>query len=304
MSLARLKNICKFIWILAVFVFATLYIIDKKAEIAQMLAALPLKTLFIAGVLVIVGKLCLVTNMQQAAGRFSISLGWGDCYRIYNLTQLAKYIPGSIWQFVGRISILRDRGVHSSSIRDSLLAEHLWVIGSAGLLAIALFFFNLPVFLAISHVNTGVVSSSTASMIVVTLIALFLTFLLSSKRFRCCLRRFSPPHELVPILLLTWLFLGASFWVTLGPYTDSHPSLLYVVGVYSMAFITGFLVPFAPAGLGVREGVLILGVISFVGEDIALMLAAMNRVIYFFVEIGLASLCVRWRIAIPNVIKK
>jgi hypothetical protein len=294
MSRALLKNIAKWVWMAAVLAFIVFYAISKKALIAQIFSMLPIGTLLGAAVLILVAKLCLVANMRSAASHFKIVLGWRDCYCIYNLTQLAKYIPGSIWHFVGRISILRGRGVAAEAIRDSLLAEHLWVIVSAVLFACVLAFTGIRDFF-----EAGLVDFNFGALLPWLLAAVILfasaavIALLASRRLLRWVLRLSPPLSAIPALFLAWTLLGASLWVTLGPFAASKPSIPYIIGVYCFAFVLGFFVPFAPAGLGIREAILTFALIPFMAADVAILLAAVHRMIYFTVEVVLAAFCMR-----------
>lgn len=294
MSWALLKNIAKWIWLNAIVVFVIYYAVTKRDIIVQALSLLSWGILLGAFLLIFLAKLCLVANMRLAASRFSINLGWVDSYRIYNLTQLAKYIPGSIWQFVGRIAILRERGVVAQDIRDSLLAEHLWVMASAGIMAFALIFASQPsVFLVWfdffdANIRLQWVLVGLALMIA-SLMAVF--FLRSHLLGWVLILR--PPMLAIPALLCTWLFLGASLWVTIAPFVESSPSVVFIIGIYCLAYVAGFLVPFAPAGLGVREAVFTISLMPFMNVDMAVLLAAINRIIYFSVEIAAVVFCFR-----------
>ena len=291
MSREALKNIAKWVWMAAVLAFIVFYTMSKKALIARTFSMLPIEVLLGAAVLVLVAKLCLVTNMRSAASHFKIALGWRDCYCIYNLTQLAKYIPGSIWYFVGRVAVLRERGIATEAIRDSLLAEHLWVIASAVLLAGVLAFTGIRDFLEVGLIDFNPGPLLLAAFVLVASAAALA--LLVSRRLLRWVLRLLPPLSAIPALLLTWILLGASLWVTLGPFAASRPSIPYIIGVYCFAYVLGFLVPFAPAGLGVREAILTFALTPFMAADVAILLAAVHRIIYFTVEIVLAAFCLR-----------
>ena len=88
-------------------------------------------------------------------------------------------------------------------------------------------------------------------------------------------------------MIFVWFLLGWCFYITLIPYLkeNSLSSLLYIIGLYALAYSVGFLVPFAPAGIGIRETVLVVGTSALLQEDNALVLASLNRVIYIIVEI-------------------
>jgi uncharacterized membrane protein YbhN (UPF0104 family) len=97
-----------------------------------------------------------------------------------------------------------------------------------------------------------------------------------------------PSLRVITILLLIWMLFAASLWVTTKPFVEHLPPFAQIVGVYCLAYIIGFVIPFAPAGLGVREFVLVLGLSVWLNADIALLLAGVNRLIYFLVELTLA----------------
>jgi hypothetical protein len=294
MNKELLKNVAKWVWMAAVLAFIVFYAISKKALIARTFSMLPLEVLLGAAVLVLLAKLCLVANMRLAAAHFKIALGWRDCYCIYNLTQLAKYIPGSIWHFVGRITILRERGIGAEAIRDSLLAEHLWVIASAVLFAVVLAFTGIRDFFeaGLADFDPGSLSLWLLVAFVLFVGSAVLALLLSRRLLRWVLRLLPPPGA-IPALFFTWILLGASLWVTLGPFASSKLSIPYVIGVYCFAYVLGFLVPFAPAGLGIREAILTFAMTPFMAADLAILLTALHRMIYFTVEIALAAFCMR-----------
>lgn len=288
MNRQSFKIIAKWLWMLAVFSFAVLYTYYKKELILQTFSMLSAMPLLLAALLILFAKLCLVFNMKAATSRFDIHLSWWDCYHIYNFTQLAKYIPGSIWQFVGRISILHEKGIKSQSIRDSLIAEHFWVVGSAVLLSCLLVFTSIQEFFRsrLSGVSVESLQPWFYILVFCSIAAVLAAFFFNKRLLKWTLR-FLPPPRLIALLMLTWTFFGASLWVTLAPFATQNPALPFITGVYCFSFLSGFLVPFSPAGLGIREAVLTFCLTSFIHSETALLLAAINRIIYFSVEVFL-----------------
>ncbi|MEZ0121965.1 MAG: hypothetical protein AB9Q23_12810 [Candidatus Reddybacter sp.] len=287
-----LKNIIKWLWVIAILGFIIFYAVNKKNLITQTFSMLPIDFLLVAAALIFAGKLCLVTNMSAAARHFSIPIGWRDCYYIYNLTQLAKYIPGSIWQFVGRFSILSDRGIEKYTIRNSIITEHLWILLSASILAAMLSLTTILGFFEAKFSNYNqehIYTWGLATLFLTLSIAIF--YLFCNWRLASRVLRIIPPLSIIPILALTWILLGASLWVTIEPFVVTKPSILYVIGMYCFGYVMGFIAPFAPAGIGIREAVLTFSLTPFMDIDVAILLSAVNRVIYFVVEILLAISC-------------
>ncbi|PHR30066.1 MAG: hypothetical protein COA36_01400 [Desulfotalea sp.] len=289
-----IRNIAKWLWIFSILAFIFFYAINKRVLIIEMLGSLSLWVLLAATVLVISAKLCLVKNMCLAVRQFAIQFNFLDCFRVYNLTQMGKYIPGSIWQFVGRISVLHEQGISSAAIRDSMLAEHIWVSASACILAIVLLLLNGPEFIYSSLINYTTPFHLSWLIAIILLVILTVGIVL----FKNCklsywIVQLSPPLIALPVLALTWFFLGASLWITVLPFASTVPPFFYVVGIYCFAYISGFVVPFAPAGLGIREAILVFALSPYVGSNEAILLAAVNRIIYFIVEVLLSGVALR-----------
>lgn len=293
MKFIILKNLCKTIWFAAVLAFLFVYAYKKREAMFEAIALLETTTVMIAILLIVVGKLGLVFNMRFAARQFSIALPWWECFRIYNLTQLAKYIPGSIWQFVGRVAVLKDRGVDGRRIRDSITAEHLWVIGVSGIMG--LFLTGLYGIEALRQWRESLsldrLPQLHLGLIPIIAGAFFIALWFFRARIMRILgwsRSLLPSIPALCALVMTWCLFGASLWITMRPFSE-EVSLLYVVGVYCVAYVVGFFVPFAPAGLGIREACIVVALTPSVGADFSVLLAAINRVLYFFSEIFLAG---------------
>ena len=91
-------------------------------------------------------------------------------------------------------------------------------------------------------------------------------------------------------LIASFLLAGSSMVVllfALGATPGISP--LLPVGFYALAWIAGFVVPGAPAGLGVREAVLIGTLSALVGNPMAIIAAAAHRLLSAIVD-GIAAL--------------
>ena len=284
------KTAAKWAWVLLVAVFAGYYAVTRHELIQESFARLGWLPVLGAGLGIVLAKLTLVENMRLAARRSGERLPLSACFCIYNLTQLAKYVPGSVWQFVSRIAILRERGWSVSSIRDSILAEHAWV------LATALVFGGLFVVLSDRAWLMREFGSTVPPFVWVLSGLAGLAVLVGAgssagRRLLSWAWSLRPGGRAIAVLFAAWVFLGTAFWVTLVPFSAGPVPWAYVVGVYCLAYLVGFLVPFAPAGLGAREAVLVAGAGPLVGVELAIFLAAVNRILYVLMELGLAAPC-------------
>jgi uncharacterized membrane protein YbhN (UPF0104 family) len=288
----HLMVLVKWAWITLVLACVGGFMVTKRELIAEDFAQFTAPVLVTGGSLLVLGKLALNAAMVVFARHCNIQLSRRDGFYIYNVAQLAKYVPGSIWQFVSRIAMLRARQASSQSIRDSMIAENGWVVGSALLVGGALVWLGQPgLFLSLARVLAGNPSSILILLLSSLVIAVVLTRLWRPgywSRFQLWLVRMRPPAIALVLLLLAWLALGGSFWVCLKPFIDSAPSWPVVIGVYCLAWVAGFLVPFAPAGLGVREAVLAIALDPVLNAQTSLVVVAVNRVIYVLIEVLMA----------------
>jgi len=293
MSFGQWKTVAKWGWVSAVLIFISYYASTKFVIIKKSVAILSPPTIVLAVCAIVLAKCCLSINMRFAASKAGLCISMKDSYCIYNRTQLAKYIPGSIWQFVGRMVILRERGASPAAIRDSLLAEHAWIVGSAALLGVVLVLFSRPDLVEYWVNKVGITKAVYAAILIVAfLFSLLILFMLMWNKFAYWLLRLLPSVRALIVLSMTWVFMGIAFWVILGPFWVTPVPFLYAVGIYCIAWVVGFLVPFAPAGLGVREGILVFAMSPFLPVETAILLSAINRVLCFFSELILVIPCV------------
>ena len=230
-------------------------------------------------------KLFLGVNAHVAAHRTGIDIGFVDAFRLYNLSQLGKYLPGSVWQFVGRAAAYRHLGAHYGPIRDALVCESLWVVAGASVAGAVL---TGPRVL-------GILSGSLPPFVVWWLCVGFASALLALVAAavwkRALLVRYArlawPPGRAVVAQAGIWLLLGMGFWVLArGSGLEVEP--VFAIGLFAAGYAVGFLVPIAPAGLGVRDAVLTLGLMPYVPAGEALAVTVMARIVYLVVDLVLA----------------
>jgi glycosyltransferase 2 family protein len=199
---------------------------------------------------------------------------------LYFMGQLGKYVPGSVWQYAGRIGLARRRGVPTRIALASVLIE---IAGSA--LAAAI--------LAALALPLGWAAVVWAALVV---------GMLARSRLAGLVHRLAPPAaELraapvaVCLYVLVWLGYGVAFWLTARAlFAVPASQLVFYVGVFATAWVAGFVVVFAPGGIGVRETVIVALLAGRLGEAHAIALAAASRIVLTCVDLagGAAALSV------------
>ncbi len=281
---SHIKTALKSLWWILVLIFIGLFLYRNLGTATAVIRQLPMSTLALAFVAILVAKLLLAEVMHRALARFDIRFSYRDCFRMYNLTQLGKYIPGSVWQFLGRIALYRERGLSNKTIKDTLLLETFWVVFSAFVIGLLLVLIMQRALIGSLLGQLPEPLTHPTTLIGMSLILLSL-LILWRKPLWAYARAYRFDREILFVVVLIWLCLGFSFWITLLPILTTQPSFLYIVGLYALSYAIGFVIPFAPAGIGIREAVLVTGLLPFLDAGTAVVLATINRVFYIVAEI-------------------
>ena len=198
-------------------------------------------------------------------------------------SQLGKYLPGSVWQYAGRVGLARNRGVPIQRGFVSIVAE----IGYSAFAAAA------ASSLLLGWVGTAAVFLGSAALL--TLAVGF------RGRLTGPIGRFGRPNVLaalragptaVVLYLIVWGMYGLAFWATgralfAVPATD----IPRYIGVFALAWLAGLVAFFAPGGIGVREAVIAALLTGRLGQADAIVLAATSRIVLSAIDLvaGAAS---------------
>ena len=196
--------------------------------------------------------------------------------RIWFHSNLARYVPGKIWQFVAAADLARSRGLAPATMLVSLVvAMGFFLLGAAVVALAALGLPGLP---------RSPVTAAVAALAALALV---------HPRAVAAALRLVPRRAADVEWRGTWLGgaailgLGVAYWIANGAafalFLDSVVgtpvgAFRALVGANAAAYLVGYLVVVAPAGLGFREATLtaLLGGIlgSGLGDDRALALGA------------------------------
>ncbi len=213
---------------------------------------------------------------------------------VFFVGQLGKYVPGGVWSILAQVSLARDFRV--PRVRS----------GTAGILTLVVGVITSAVISAVTLAIAGraVLGAYAWALLIVLPMIIFLhpallewatSFIGRALHRQLDLRRI-PGGTLLRAAL--WqvggqLTLGMHLWLVIGSVSGHYPSLLLAVGLFNVAWVAGLVVIIAPAGAGVREAVLILGLSPMMDPGSALLVALLSRVLSIaadFVLAGVVSL--------------
>jgi len=179
-------------------------------------------------------------------------LPWRHVVSGYTLSFLPRYIPGSVWGYVSRSEWLYQ-GYH--------VPYRLSNLGSA--LEIAGIVASNSLILAFSYAWSFPALVRLAVILALPLVLMAIRPIMGrlSRRSAACslpLKEISaiPLASWLLILalyLLLWLSHGIALWLLILAFHLPGQGPAQTTASYALAWLVGFIVPFAPAGLGVRE---------------------------------------------------
>jgi len=264
------KTVIKYIWYILVIVFASAYLYRA----------------------LILGKICLSFNMKYSLLSIDKHLPFITCFHIYNISQLGKYIPGNFWHFIGRMGFYKNENLSFKEIQYSMILEIIFIIIGSFFWGLLFLLFS-PNFLKIFP---AYYPSSKIILIIVVPGVIFTIGLMAfiKKQFFTKVIRTIYEKRLLYIKLMSvqciiWLLLGLSFYFVVSPYKSGIKVSAFTTGLFALAYLIGFLFIIAPAGIGIREFVLVSGLsLINIPSDIAISVVGLHRILYIIAEVFLA----------------
>lgn len=221
------------------------------------------------------------------------------------VSQLGKYVPGKVWAFAGRVALCTREGLSVLEASASVLYEQVFLLLSAAIVGLLGVVFLPPK-------STQVpIAALTLGGLAVFVIA-HPAVIRRGFAFACRILKRDP----VPFRMKTAQYLGMlgwylsfqvlagfSFFLVAKSFAALSWELLpSFVSVYALAWAAGFIAFFAPAGLGVREGIMLALLSGIVEPQVAIAATVTHRLIVTGVEIvgaGIGWAILRWMPSTP-----
>lgn len=218
-------------------------------------------------------------------------------------SQIAKYLPGGIWGYVGRVYLYKREGMNGSDAFACVFLETILILISGIIVFCISLFFGGEIlsveWMPREYFNEIVIAAMVILLLAVHPKVLSLLWKLMPARFdeEKLQLKYSYSSVLRPALLLIafWLGVGAGFWLLVRGFYQMHVYLLpMAAGAYVLAWIMGFLVFFLPGGLGVREAVLVLSLNLYLPISISTISAVAARLWWVAGELSWTLLSLVW----------
>jgi glycosyltransferase 2 family protein len=213
---------------------------------------------------------------------------WRCAVGVYFSTQIAKYLPGNIGQHVGRVYLSATYGLPAFGVGLSIAVEIALIISVAALLSLPL----APLLLTTIDSGIGLAASTVVLLLGLAGVAAVMVYLLRRNAFIRSGRnhlamafaearahgslRYLPPA--IALIVFSLVLVGISLlMLDIDAVSIDVDTLITAVALVSASWVAGFLTPGAPAGLGVREALLLAGLGPIVGRHAAFEVTIMFR---------------------------
>lgn len=192
-----------------------------------------------------------------------VHASWSWALRSYGLSQLSRYVPGNIFHLVGRQALGMAAGFPARPLAKSAA----WELGSIAVVGACFGLLALPLICPAINMPAAII------LFVVLLVSLyFVTVRTLSK-------------AVANAVLWQTAFLaisGLTFIGTLALVSDYHllaPLAPAICGAFVVAWLAGLVTPGAPAGVGVREMVLLFLLKDQVSPEALLLAVVLGRIV-------------------------
>ena len=206
---------------------------------------------------------------------------------------LGKYIPGRIWQFVGRLYFFSHMGVSKGKIvMIAILEQYLLLVSAFVVFAICYlaspglfgnFYVPYLKYIVAAGLLVGLVSLHPKNISFWTRLLAKVThsqFVQVSFSFRSLL-------VVLSLYLIYWMITGLSvLFLAKGGVSIPSSFILFIAGVNAVAYVVGYLSLVTPNGLGIREGVLTYLLETILLEGFGAMVSIASRLMLIACEIG------------------
>lgn len=267
------------------FIFLIIYIIriDYASVSLLQLDAAPLLLSFF---FLFLGFILSAFSWKSALSIHGHSISYGQAIASHGLPIFSKYIPGKLWTVVGRAGIIKTKiQANTADITMISLKEQLIFIWTGFLLGCwfsmvlliqnfsliyITFFVFLSAFLFIKPLHQLVISA--------------LNRILKKRKIQVPYLKIEKLVPLVTICISYWLCWAIGFYFVIKAiYPDNFP--LYGGLIFPFSAVIGLLAVIVPGGIGIREGIMVIGLIYLgIEPDISTSISILSRIWFLIGE--------------------
>lgn len=299
----RIVRIASAIAVLVALVAASIVLVRTARPSLDALA-----TIDIAWTLVFFASIAWYAGFALLTATWARSLSWwrqrlvvGGGLHIFFVSNLARYIPGAVWQLAGLAAMSSARGVSPAAATAGTLIQQLVLLLTGGVIAIV----AAPRLLGEWTDGFHPLALVATALLGLTAIVVLLPGIL--RRAQPLLERLLRGRLTLPALsrlelaayvartAVAWIVYGIAFWLLARAiFGADGPSPFDAATAYIGASVLGIAAIFAPGGIVIREVAIVGALAPSIGLERATILAIASRVWMIALEIIGALIMLGW----------
>lgn len=282
----ELKKILKIVIVAIAIIFMAYYLYLNWEELQQYEWQFDIKLLLLSSVLLwIAFNSATFMHKQIFHNIAGFKFSFWQMFRIYNISNLGRYLPGKLWNILGLYYLTKEQGASKSQTTLAVITNEIGYKGSAIVIGLLYFIFS-PIFKKYMPIMLAI--------LIVFLIAIHPRIL--SYGLNYFLKLFKKQAIKVSFNYLTiikyilyyfvvWFLHSLAFYVFVNAITSIESiNIIHFFTIMPTCWIVGYIMLFVPGGIGVREGMLVLVLSEYLPAEIALVIAISQRIWFIIIE--------------------
>lgn len=262
-----------------IFYFIGKYVYENSTALGDKSFTVNYGLLFLSAFILMVTMAIQSFNWHLITKISGVNIPIRKSFVIRTYSELGKYVPGRAALYGVLFYSYRQENVPLNIITYCSLFESFTFLLSSIIVAV----------LSVSFVTIDIDPLTMTMSIVIAIILLFFThprILKSAINLMLGIMKKGriekvPGYEYMILFILIgivlWLFYGIAFYLMAKAIGLVNVNIFYITGAFALSSFVGFIAVFVPAGLGVREGMLIVLMSKIAGEYLAGIAAILSR---------------------------
>ncbi len=276
----KLLKALKIVFGVLVVVFLAWYFWKNWDEFSEKIMSVNIGIFIVSMLFYFAYKITLASLWHYITKINGCSIKYEKAVTSYLYSILGKYIPGKVFMLAARLTYYKEEEAPLSKVTVCFFIENVCtLLGAAMLFIVSLFFFPNELLENYKWLTLLLIA---AFFVCIHPKIINFVLRLIGKIFKKNLEipmKYSQMLKVVLLFIGNWLIVGFGFFIlTKSIYPAAEWSqMLYCAGIWGVSAIMGILAIFAPSGLGVREGIIVAGLMLIMPQSDAMVISVVSR---------------------------
>lgn len=261
-------------------IFIAWYFYGNRDEFSEKITNVDPPIFAISMLFYFVYKLSLASLFHYITRLNGCAISYRKAIPAYLYSILGKYIPGKVFMLAARLTCYKEEGAPLSKVTVCFFIENICtLLGAAMLFILSLFFFPNEL---LENYRWLTILLIAAFFICIHPKIINTALKIIGKIFKKQLEIPMKYPQILKVVLMfigNWLIVGFGFFMLVKSVYPAvgWDQMLFCAGIFGVSAIIGILAIFAPSGLGVREGIILAGLMLIMPESDAAVISVVSR---------------------------